>query len=69
MIVYDVEKKAVVATLEDTRGANASIQVPEFNRIYSVNLDGTLTAFELSTLKKVDKIALGGDADAAFSTR
>lgn len=66
MIVYDVARKAVVTTLEDTKGANASIQVPEVDRIYSVNLDGTLTAFELSTLKKVEKIALGGDADAAF---
>ncbi len=66
MIVYDVEKKAVVATLEDTRGANASLQVPELDRVYSVNLDGTLTVFQLSTLKKLDKIEMGKDADAAF---
>lgn len=66
LIVYDVEKKAVVATLEDTKGANASVQVPEFDRLYSVNGDGTLTVFELSTLRKRGKIPLGEDADAAF---
>jgi DNA-binding beta-propeller fold protein YncE len=66
MIVYDVNVKKVVRTLEDTHGANASIQVPEFDRIYTVNLDGTSTVFQLSTLKKLDKIKLGEDADAAF---
>jgi DNA-binding beta-propeller fold protein YncE len=66
MIVYDVAGKKVVKTLEDTKGANASVQVPEFDRIYTVNLDGTSTVFQLSTLKKLDKITLGEDADAAF---
>jgi hypothetical protein len=66
MIVYDVKAKKLVRTLEETVGANASVQVPEFDRIYTVNLDGTSTVFELSTLKKLDKIRLGEDADAAF---
>ena len=66
MMVYDVNAKRVVTTLEETKGANASVQVPEFDRIYTVNLDGTTTVFQLSTLKKLDKITLGEDADAAF---
>ena len=66
MIVYDVKGKKVVTTLDDTKGANASVQVPEFDRIYTVNLDGTTTVFQLSTLKKLDKVHLGEDADAAF---
>jgi DNA-binding beta-propeller fold protein YncE len=66
MLVYDVNAKQIVASLEETKGANASVQVPEFDRIYTVNLDGTSTVFQISTLKKVDKIKLGEDADAAF---
>ena len=66
MMVYDVRRRDFVRTLEDTEGANASVQVPEFDRIYTVNLDGTSTVFELSTLRKLDKIKLGEDADAAF---
>lgn len=66
MLVYDVERKQLVTTLEDTKGANASLQLPEFDRLYSVNLDGTLTVFRLSTLERLDKIGLGKDADAAF---
>jgi DNA-binding beta-propeller fold protein YncE len=66
MIVYDVNAKEVIGTLEETKGANASVQVPEFDRVYTVNLDGTSTVFRLSDLKKLDKIKLGEDADAAF---
>jgi DNA-binding beta-propeller fold protein YncE len=66
MMVYDVKAKLLLKTLEDTKTANASVQVPEFDRIYTVNLDGTSTVFQLSTLKKLDKVKLGEDADAAF---
>ena len=66
MIVYDVNVKKVIGTIEDTKGANASTLVPEFDRGYSINQDGTVTAFQLSTLKTLDKVKLGEDADAAF---
>ena len=66
LIVYDTEGKRVVATLEDTKGANASLPVPEFDRLYVVNQDGTATMFELSTLRKLGKVEMGKDADAAF---
>jgi len=66
LIVYDVEAKRVAATLEDTKGANASLPVPEFDRLYVVNQDGTATVFRLSTLAKLDKFEMGKDADAAF---
>ena len=66
MLVYDVAGQRLVRTLEDTKGANASLQVPEFDRFYSVNQDGTATIFRLSTLEKLGKVEMGGDADAAF---
>jgi hypothetical protein len=66
MMVYDVRGRKVLGTLENTKGANASALVPEFDRGYTVNLDGSSTVFQLSTLKTIDKIKLGEDADAAF---
>jgi DNA-binding beta-propeller fold protein YncE len=66
LLVFDTRTASVTGSLEDTKGANASLPVPEFDRLYSVNQDGTLTVFQLSTLKKVDKVRLGDDADAAF---
>jgi DNA-binding beta-propeller fold protein YncE len=66
LMVYDVAGRKLVTTLEDTKGANASLPLAEFDRLYVVNLDGTATVFQLSTLKKLDKIELGKEADNAF---
>jgi len=66
LIVYDLEGRRIAATLEDTRGANASVPLPEHDRLHVVNGDGTLTLFELSTLKKLGKVKLGEDGDNAF---
>jgi hypothetical protein len=66
LIVYDVAAKKVIGTLEDTRTANASLTLPEHDRFYTINLDGTATMFQLSTLKKLDRIVMGKEADAGF---
>ena len=66
LLVYDVRSQKLLERLGDTKGANASVPVPEVDRLYSVNLDGTVTIFELSSLKQVGKIKVGEDADAAF---
>ena len=65
MLVYDLEARRLDRTLEDTKGANASLQVPEFDRLYTINQDGTSTVFRLSTLDKLAKVEMGTDADAA----
>src|SRR6266550_3505167 len=67
VVVYDVKSKKVLKTLDKSDDANAVALVPEFDRGYSTNGDGTSTVFQISTLKTLDRIKLGGeDADSAF---
>jgi len=64
--VYDVKAKKVVRTLEKSEDANAVVLVPEFDRGYTTNGDGSTTVFRLSTLELIDRIKFGEDADAGF---
>jgi DNA-binding beta-propeller fold protein YncE len=66
VVVYDVKKKKVVRTLDQTAEANHVVLIPEFDRGYTTNGDGTSTAFQLSTLKTIARIKIGDDADAGF---
>jgi len=66
LIVYDIAANRAMPSLEDTKGANASLPLPDFDRLYVINQDGTATVFQLSTLKKLDKLELGKEADNAF---
>jgi DNA-binding beta-propeller fold protein YncE len=63
--VYDVKAKKIVRTIEKSEDANAVCLVPEFDRGYTTNGDGTTTAFELSTLRTIGRIKFGEDADSA----
>jgi len=65
VVIYDVKSKKVVRTLEKSDDANAITLVPEFDRGYSTNGDGTTTVFQLSTLQTIGRIKFGEDADAA----
>ena len=66
VVVYDVKSKRVLRTIDKSDDANAIALVPEFNRGYTTNGDGTATVFALSTLKTIERIKFGEDADAAF---
>lgn len=66
VVVYDTKKKRVIRTLDQSDDANAVVLVPEFDRGYSANGDGTSTVFQISTLKTIDRIKLGEDSDSAF---
>jgi DNA-binding beta-propeller fold protein YncE len=66
VVVYDVRSKKVIRTLDKSEDANAVALVPEFDRGYSTNGDGTTTVFAISTLKTLDRIKIGEDADSAF---
>jgi len=66
VVVFDVKTKKVIRTIDKTDDANAVALVPEFDRGYSTNGDGTTTAFQLSTLKPIDRIKIGDDADSGF---
>ena len=66
VVVYNVKTKKVVRTLDKSDDANAITLVPELDRGYSTNGDGTTTVFQLSSLKTLDRVKVGDDADAAF---
>src|SRR5260221_12955200 len=67
VVVYDIKSKKAIRTIDKSDDANAIALLPEFDRGYSTNGDGTSTVFQISTLKTLDRIKLGGeDADSAF---
>ena len=64
--VFDVKSKWALRDIDKSDDANAIALVPEFDRGYTVNGDGTMTIFQLSTLKTIERAKLGEDADSAF---
>jgi DNA-binding beta-propeller fold protein YncE len=64
--VFDVRTKKVVRNIDKSEDANAVALIPEFDRGYTINGDGTTTIFQLSTLKTIDRAKVGEDADSAF---
>src|SRR6267142_2071402 len=64
--VFDVNAKKVVRNIDRSEDANATALVPEFDRGYTINGDGTTTIFQLSTLQSIDRVKVGEDADSAF---
>jgi DNA-binding beta-propeller fold protein YncE len=63
--VYDLAAHKVLRQIAKSDGANATALVPDFDRGYTTNADGSTTIFSLSTLETIDRIRFGGDADAA----
>jgi DNA-binding beta-propeller fold protein YncE len=63
--VYDVRTRKVIGNIERADQANATTLVPEFDRGYTANEDGTTTAFRLSSLKAVKRMKLAETADSA----
>lgn len=64
--VLDVEAGKIVTVIENSKDANAIALVPDFDRGYTGNEDGSTTVFQLSTLKTIGRIKFGEDADAGF---
>jgi DNA-binding beta-propeller fold protein YncE len=64
--VLDVDTGKIVAVIENSQDANAIALVPEFDRGYTGNEDGSTTIFQLSTLKTIERVKFGEDADAGF---
>ena len=62
---YDLATRKVLRQIARSEDANATALVPEFDRGYTTNEDGTTTIFSLSTLETIDRIKFGADADAA----
>jgi DNA-binding beta-propeller fold protein YncE len=64
--VYDAAARQVVGRIENSEGANMAALIPELDRGYTANEDGSTTVFQLSTLKTLERVKLGEAADAAF---
>jgi DNA-binding beta-propeller fold protein YncE len=62
LTVFDVRANKVVANVPGTTGANGVLLLPQFDRAYVVNTDGTMTTVALSTLTllKWEKLDDGG---------
>jgi DNA-binding beta-propeller fold protein YncE len=63
--VYDVAAKKVVGNIENSAQANATTLVPELDRGYTTNEDGSTTVFQLSSLKTLSRIRFAESADSA----
>lgn len=61
LTVYDVDRGAAVATVENSVGANGPILLPEYNRGYVAMDDGSLMSFDLKTLKLIARVNLATD--------
>jgi hypothetical protein len=63
LTVFDTRTNKVVANVAGTRNANGILLLPQFDRAYVVNTDGTMTTIALSTLalikwEKLDEAGL-----------
>jgi len=64
VLVYDARSKKLVRTIEQSHQANATVLVPDFDRGYTVNEDGTTTVFRLSSLKAIRRLKFAQGADS-----
>jgi DNA-binding beta-propeller fold protein YncE len=66
ILIYDAKAKKITGAIEDSKGGNSTILLPEFDRGYVVKQDGTLLVIQASTLKKIGTVSVGDNADNAF---
>lgn len=66
ILIYNTDTKQITGVLENTKGGNAITIVPELDRIYVTNLDGSLTVFRHSDLHCLARNSYGESADNAF---
>ncbi len=66
ILIYDAKAKKITGAIEDSKGGNSTVLLPEFDRGYVVKQDGTLLVISASTLKKIGSVSVGDNADNAF---
>ena len=64
--VVDTKANRIVSNITNSAGANMALLVPQFDRGFTANEDGSTTVFQLSTLKTLNRIKLGQAMDSAF---
>ena len=58
LTVFDVKHQREVKTVAQSDGANGVVFVPELDRVFVLNTDGSLSVVQLSTLKPLKRIAV-----------
>ncbi|NVZ68969.1 YncE family protein [Pseudomonas costantinii] len=58
LTVFDVQHQKAVKTVAQSDGANGVVFVPELDRVFVLNTDGSLGVVQLSTLKPLKRIAV-----------
>lgn len=58
LTVFDVDQGKVITTVENSKGANGPLLLPEYQRGYVANTDGSLLSFDLKTLKPIERLQL-----------
>lgn len=58
LTVFDVDRNKVIATVDNSVGANGPLLLPEYNRGYVAMTDGSLLSFELKSLKVLGRLPL-----------
>lgn len=61
LTVFDVDQQKVVGTVEQSKGANGPLLIPQHNRGYSAMTDGSILAFSLDDLSVIDRMPLSQD--------
>lgn len=61
LTVFDVDQNKAIATVDNSQGANGPLLLPQYNRGYVANTDGTLLSFDLQTLKPIERLKLDKD--------
>lgn len=56
--VFDVDRHALIKTLDDSTGANAVAFAPEHNRAYVANMDGSVSVVALDRMKVLSRLKL-----------
>ncbi len=66
LTVFDINTRKA-SQVDNSKGANGALLVPEFNRIYVACTDGTVLVLDMTTLKPIDRFKLdNGDLNAGF---
>lgn len=63
--VYDAAAGKVIGNIENSAQANATTLIPELDRGYTTNEDGSTTVFRLSSLKTIRRLKFAEGADSA----
>lgn len=58
LTVFDVQHQRAFKTVAQSEGANGVVFVPELDRVFVLNTDGSLGVVQLSTLKPLKRIAV-----------